>query len=381
MGKRTCIFNADLQKKYPYFTTTSSQSDLRCEICNGLINIGCKGKTEIERHLTTTKHKKALNAASTSHTVSNFFTFKTDYHVAACEGVWAYHVIKANHSFRSSDCASKIFRTCFDIRKFHCARTKCEAIAVNVFAPFSTDEVAADLEKANYVCTSFDASNHGSEKLMPVVVRYFQPTVGVKVKMMEVSSEKGETALIISNLVKKTAEEWKIDKKLVAVCGDNCPTNFGSRQRGGQNNVYYLLKQLWPMLLGLGCAAHIVHNGLKSGCDGMPFDIECVLVKIYSHFYLYTVRVEALKTLCDLIDVEYTKIKGCPKTRFLAMGPALTAVLKVYEPLSEYFRNFRRCPKILKEFFEDPCSKMWLLFLKSQVRQCINSYHISFLIK
>lgn len=83
--------------------------------------------------------------------------------------------------------------------------------------------MSADLEKAHFVSISLDASNRGSVKLMPSVVRYFQPTDGVKVKMLEVSSEKVETAQIISDLVKKTAAEWKIDDKLVAFCGDNCP--------------------------------------------------------------------------------------------------------------------------------------------------------------
>lgn len=212
--------------------TTISESNLRCDICSGTFNIGGSGKYEIERHIETPKHKKALAAVSKTRTVTQFFPSSADYHVSACEGVWAYHVIKANHSFRSSDCASKIFRTCFDIRKFHCARTKCEAIATNVFAPFSTNETRADLVNSHYVCLSVDASNHGSVKLMPVVVRFFKPLIGVKVKMLEMSSVHGETSEIIANLIKTMAEEYQIMDKMVAFCGDNCPTNFGSRQRG-----------------------------------------------------------------------------------------------------------------------------------------------------
>lgn len=96
MPKRQCIFTAELKKKYLYFTTTNSESDLRCNICSGSINIGCKGRNEIERYLTTAKHKKALNAASITRSVGNFFPSKIDYHMAACEGVWAYHVIQSN---------------------------------------------------------------------------------------------------------------------------------------------------------------------------------------------------------------------------------------------------------------------------------------------
>lgn len=40
----------------------------------------------------------------------------------------------------------------------------------------------------------------------------------------------------------------------------------------------------------------------------MPFDVECVVVKIYSHFYLFTVRVVKLKQFCDSVNVEYKKV-------------------------------------------------------------------------
>lgn len=306
LPRRKCVFNPDLQKKYPFLKKTTSDSDLRCDNCQGTFNIGSAGKSDIERHIDSGKHKKALNAISSTRPVSNSFPSKFDTKLAAIEGVWSYRVIKSNHSFKSSDCASKIFRTCFGIHKFHCARTKCEAIGVNVFAPFSTNAIKNDLQSSNFVCVSFDASNHGHTKLMPVVVRYFKPTIGVKVKMLGMSSERGETSEIITTLIKNTTEEFQISDKLVGFCGNNCSTNFGSRSRGGENNVYFRMKQDNPDLIGVGCAAHIAHNALKSACDTMPFDVECVVVKIYSEFYIYTTRVESLKELCDKIDgMEY----------------------------------------------------------------------------
>lgn len=63
-----------------------------------------------------------------------------DLNVAAAEGAWAYHTIQENHSFRSNDCTSKLIQTCFE-PKFSCARTKTEAIVVNVLAPSSQDRL------------------------------------------------------------------------------------------------------------------------------------------------------------------------------------------------------------------------------------------------
>lgn len=171
--RRKCVFNQDLQKKYPFMKKGKTDSDIFCEICISTISIAAAGKTEIEKHLDSTKHKKALEARSSSRKVTNFYTSSTDYTTSACEGVWSYHLTKSNHSFRSSDCASKIFRICFEIRNFHCARTKCDAIVSNVLAPHVVDEIKKELAGVNYLSITTDSSNHGNIKMMPVLVRYF----------------------------------------------------------------------------------------------------------------------------------------------------------------------------------------------------------------
>lgn len=196
--------------------------------------------------------------------------------------------------FLSSECASKLFRTCFEINKFHCGQAKCRPIATNVFAPYSRKVLKNDLAKRHYITVSTDASNHSNIKMMPVVVRYFVPTVGAKVKILEFSSEKAESSEIITSLITRAAEKNQITDKIVGFCGGNCPTNFGNSVRGSQNNVYYRLKQWNPSLIGVGCSAHIVHNAIKHACLLLPVNIENMVVSIFSHFY-YTLIRSALK--------------------------------------------------------------------------------------
>lgn len=238
-----------------------------------------------------------------------------------------------------------------------------------------------ELAKRRYVCVSTDASNHDNVKMMPVVVRYFIPTEGVRVKLLEFGNEKGETSEIIATMIIKAAENNDIRDKIVGFCGDNCPANFGNAARGGKNNAFYRLKQLWPELIGVGCATHIVHNALKDACDRMPsFDVECVVVKIYSYFYIHTVRVESLKEICDSSDIENKKLLGYAKTRYLALGPAIASILKLWEPLKKFFLQEKKCPTILDQFFKADLSKLLLLFIKEQVTckiKCENWFSIS----
>lgn len=254
------------------------------------------------------------------------------------------------------------------MKTFHCARTKCEAILNNVLGPFAYDKTKTELESVNYINLSTDASNRGSDKMMPVLARYFIPTAGIRVKLLELSKVKSEKSKSIADLLKTTAENLKIEKKIVGFCGDNCPTNFGSSERGGENNVYYHLKEWLPFLIGIGCGAHIAHNSLKSACEVLPIDIQSIVVKVYSHFYIYTVRVEELRSICEGMEgIENVKLLGCPKTRFLALGPAIERILKLFCPLKRYFSGIKRGQTALKSFFNDPLSKFWLMFAKEQV--------------
>lgn len=158
-----------------------------------------------------------------------------------------------------------------------------------------------------------------------------------------------------------------LNKKIVAFCGDNTNCNFGGKNRKGSNNVYAKLNlSLGRQLIGIGCGAHIVHNAIKTASDCLPVDFECIVVKIYSFFYIYSVRVEALKEFCDSTDTEYQKLLGYSKTRWLALMPALERILKMFQPLKSYFLSIDKCPNILKTFFENPSSELWLYFLHAQ---------------
>lgn len=199
-------------------------------------------KWEIERHIGRDKHKNRSNAAASSKTVKSYFissTDKADLNVAACEGVWAFHTVKSNYSFRSSDCASKIFRECFEMLKFTCSRTKCESIVANVFAPIALDQLKKDLTEAKFVTLLTDASNHGNIKTLPIVVRFFLPNEGVRIRVLTFTSIQGETSQMIYDEIKKAYETFGIKEKVVAFCGDNANTNFGGLKRKGQRQSIF----------------------------------------------------------------------------------------------------------------------------------------------
>lgn len=87
-----CVFNVELGKKYSFLELAKDKtpSDVHCVTCNSEFSIAFAGKLDIEKYIASTKHKKALQAASTSRQVTQFFPSTTDQKLAACEGVWTY---------------------------------------------------------------------------------------------------------------------------------------------------------------------------------------------------------------------------------------------------------------------------------------------------
>lgn len=373
MPKRKCSFNSNLQSKYPFIKVRSeiSSSEVRCEKCRTDFSVHHSGAGDIEKHIKSEKHRLSDQAAAPS---SSTFTFlkrtdqptSSDLNIAAAEGAWAFHTVQENHSFRSNDCSSLIIQACFE-KKFRCARTKSQALVVKVLAPMALDELKSQLHETHCITLMTDASNHGSIKLFPVMIRYFLPYEGIKVKILEFREQPGETSDIIVDYLKEVLSLNNLNKKIVAFCGDNTNCNFGGKNRKGSNNVYAKLqKSLERQIIGIGCGAHVVHNAIKTAADCLPIDFECIIVKIYSHFYIYTIRVEALKDFCDATHTEYQKMLGYSKTRWLALMPALERVIKMFQPLKNYFLSIDKCPNILKMFFEDPTSELWLYFLHTQ---------------
>ena len=59
--------------------------------------------------------------------------------------------------------------------------------------PLALKEMREELNKASFVTVSVDASNRKDMNIVPVLIRFFVPTVGVKVKKLEFKSLSGET--------------------------------------------------------------------------------------------------------------------------------------------------------------------------------------------
>jgi len=86
-------------------------------------------------------------------------------------------------------------------KKFSYARTKCESIIMNVLASFAMDQIIDELKAVNFATIMIDTSNHKNLKIVPILIRYFDPKTGVQIKVLEFTNLKGDTSDILSSYI------------------------------------------------------------------------------------------------------------------------------------------------------------------------------------
>ena len=64
--------------------------------------------------------------------------------------------------------------------------------------------------------------------------------------------------------------------------------------------------------------------------------------------------------------MEYKNLLSHSKTRWLSLLPAIERTIKLFNALKSFFLSEEKPPKILLDFFNNPLSEAYLLFLQSQ---------------
>lgn len=184
-------------------------------------------------------------------------------------------------------------------------------------------------ENIPYIGVCTDGNNHGNLKIFPVLIQYFDRKYGIQLRLIELKSLNDEKLETICDLIFTTLQNYHLRNKCIAFTVDNCNTNFGGQQRKGKNNVFFRLQNvIQKELIGIGCSAHILHNCIQHAIDGLPIDIEFLIMKVYNYFSVYTIRNESLKDFC-YSEIQYRKLLSHSKTRWLSLFPCIHSVANV----------------------------------------------------
>ena len=177
----------------------------KCNICNITFLIKHDGLKAVKAHSASKNHREKQNSANKNKVITNFFTTKSSSEqilIARAETALVYHSIMHHHSYRSTDCgtklASKIFYDSKVANKIRCGRTKAEAIAMNVLGPNSIDKVIKSIINHRFSIAS-DASNMKNRKMFPVGITYFCKEIGIQNKMIDFYEDCDESSSAITS--------------------------------------------------------------------------------------------------------------------------------------------------------------------------------------
>ncbi|VVC39435.1 Hypothetical protein CINCED_3A009050 [Cinara cedri] len=95
------------------------------------------------------------------------------------------------------------------------------------------DQIIDQLKAVNFATFTIDTSNHKNFKIVLILIRHFDPKLGVHIKVLEFTNLKGETSDKFPFYKIEALIKHKLSHKIVAFTGDNCNTNFGGAARKG----------------------------------------------------------------------------------------------------------------------------------------------------
>jgi hypothetical protein len=202
--------------------------------------------------------------------------------------------------------------------------------------------------------------------MYPLVVQYFAKEEGIKIGLLDFYEDANETSESISRQIEKVVHKNNLDfANISSFAADNASVNFGKNV-----SVYEKLKAHVPNLIKANCKCHILHNCVKYGMKSFSFDMELLVLKVFSEFSAYAKRTKELKSFFDFVNQEYKEVLRHVATRWLSLLPALERLLN-WPALRSYFvsQGEDECSKIIWEAFKDEeeesYAQMVCLFLQN----------------
>ena len=334
--------------------TKIDEFTVNCKICCRNFTIKYSEVSAINDHKKSNLHKTKWDAIKITQTLETFVTKitpKESDDLIISELCLTYHTVFHHLSYKSADCSIKLFKTLFKDSKIcqnlKCGRTKMECLAENVLCPLSIEMHLKTIEDKCYSIAS-DASNKGNVKLFPIGIQYFDVKSGIVNFVLDFYEDPNETSEAIYNRIKDSVKSNGLSiNKMVAFTGDNASVNYGKH-----HSVYQNLKLENGLIIKANCNCHVLHNTVEYALILLPFDIENLILKLYSHFSISAKRLQELKSCYDYCDKEFESMKRHVVTRWLSLYPAVCHIIDNITQIKSYFIGIGtdECPPILREF-------------------------------
>ncbi|XP_069139811.1 uncharacterized protein [Argopecten irradians] len=193
-------YMSEYEQSFPCFRKSAmGVNHAYCTVCNVNISISHGGIGDLKKHIGTKKHVEVAKLRE-GQKISNFFPSKStssDDGVIRAEVIFTKFIIENNAPLTLADNAGTMFRNMFPdseiAKKYSCARTKSTAIA-HCLAEDDDHQITKVISTAPFSIATDGSNDYGDVKLYPIIVKYFDDTVGlISTTMLTLSECEGRS--------------------------------------------------------------------------------------------------------------------------------------------------------------------------------------------
>ena len=263
-------------------------------------------------------------------------------------------LIQKNAPLSWAEDVEELLKTCFpdkiELNYTNLYPRKCNWIADSLANSQKVDTY--ERLKTQAFSLLFDETSTNKYKYGAFIARVinheFTSVENLFISLFEVPKGDAESiyGLYAENITKKN-----IEKKLVALCLDNCNV-----MRGKSNSLVSKVRERKPFLDFPPCLLHILNICEKSAFEFIPDEIEQFYRYVYTYFSSSLKRSSEFIKLQKKLDISPTLINQPSHTRWLSWQTTISRIIEKWEALVKYFsdkgssennpRKFRRLIKL-----------------------------------
>lgn len=341
-----------------------------CKACDA----DCKGgKSEIDRHLQTAKHKKNASSVKSTRTLTSmpFVSGQTQLEKSAKEGEIRLTAFVAEHNLPFNimgHLVDAVKATCHDSqipKSITCGRTKCAAIVKNVLGEQSREELCELLRQETFSLLVDESTDRGTIKHLSLVAKVVNQDGNVIEALLALVPVGDASASALYEHLKAvfSAADIPYKNNMIGFAADGANVMMGAH-----HSVAALLKADIPGIFIMKCVCHSFHLCASYACKTLPRGVEDLARDVYNYF-LSPKQTSGYKEFQALANVKPHKLLHPSQTRWLSLQVVVTRLLEQMPALILFFKKAATEDRLLAaetilDKLQDPSTKLYLEFLE-----------------
>ncbi|KAK3912905.1 Zinc finger BED domain-containing protein 5 [Frankliniella fusca] len=356
-------------------------SKVLCKACNTSL---AAGKSELQKHAKTDKHKNKVKSLQGVKNIASAFRDQQEPAETAAQRTLKQNIKTAeikmaaffsehNVSIMSSDHLVELAKSCFPdsqiAQNMTLDRTKCTAIIQSVLGVVEKEDLSKDLRETKFSVLVDESTDRGNVKNLVIVVHYVCPSTGQTVtalfELVELDPKDCSAEAIFGRFQGALEKHGIPLTNIIGLACDNANV-----MTGRNNSFYSRLKAICPWLILINCICHSLAIAASHACKKLPSNIEALVRRVGNYVSSSPKRSAILEEFQEFYHNEKLKLLNPSRTRWLVLQPCVVRLLDNMQALVEFFslcafedQKDREAPTIVEEL-RNPFNKAYLLFLK-----------------